>query len=287
MKIKITADSTCDLPPSILQDMNITLVPLHILVGDDSYSDGVDITPEEIFRHVEEGRTCKTAAVNIWEYEQVFAQYSSQYEAVIHLNLGSHFSSSYQNAVAAAGNFANVFVIDTRNLSSGSGHLVYEAALLAQRGLPAKEIVAKVTEMIPLINASFVIDSLDYLHKGGRCSGLEAFGANLLQIKPCIEVIDGRMTVGKKYRGKLEHCLLRYIKDRLDGRQDIDYSRIFITHAACPADIVEKVREAIRTYASFTEIIESSAGCTISTHCGPKTLGILYKQKPGTKKSLA
>ncbi|NLM46624.1 MAG: DegV family protein [Firmicutes bacterium] len=287
MQIKITADSTCDLQPSFLQSMDITLVPLHILVGDDSYRDGVDISPQEIFRHVEAGKTCKTAAVNVWEYEQIFAQYAQKYEAVIHLSLGSKFSSSYQNALSAAKNFSNVFVIDTQNLSSGSGHLVYEAALLAQEGLPAEEIVAKVTAMIPLVNASFIIDRLDYLHKGGRCSGLEAFGASLLQIKPCIEVINGKMTVGKKYRGKLEHCLLRYVKDRLEGREDIDYSRIFITHAACPAEIVEKVREAIRTYAPFIEIIESFAGCTVSTHCGPKTLGILYKQKPGFPKSLA
>lgn len=284
MKIKITADSTCDLLPSLLQSMDITLVPLHILVGDDAFRDGVDITPAEIFHYVDqEGKTCKTAAVNIWEYEQIFAQFAPQYEAVIHLSLGSAFSSSCQNAMAAAQNFPNVFVIDTQNLSSGSGQLVYEAALAAQAGLSAEEIITGITAMVPLVNASFIIDRLDYLHKGGRCSGLEAFGANLLQIKPCIEVVNGKMTVGKKYRGKLEHCLLRYVKDRLDGRQDLDYSRIFITHTMCPAATVEKVRETIRSCAPFAEIIESQAGCTVSSHCGPKTLGILYKQKPGTK----
>jgi len=282
--IKITADSTCDLSPSFLESNNITLVPLYVLLGERSYRDGVDIMPDEIFTYVEKNKAlAKTAAVNVHDYAKIFAELSPQYEAVIHISLGSAFSSSHQNAKLAAQEFPNVYVIDSGNLSSGSGHLVYEAAQMAAQKLEPQEICQKLEELVPKIDASFVIDRLDYLHKGGRCSGLEAFGANLLRIKPCIEVIDGKMTVGKKYRGSFENCLKKYVKDRLTSQIDIDYSRIFITHTVRSPEIVAMVRELIQEYADFAEIIETDAGCTISSHCGPNTLGILYKRK--SKKS--
>lgn len=278
--IKITADSTCDLSPGILEAMNITLVPLHVLVDDKVFQDGVDITPAEIFRYVgEEGKTCKTAAVNTYEYEGFFAELSPEYEAVIHISISSDFSSCYQNAVLAAQGFANVYVVDSRNLSTGSGQLVYDAALMAKKGIPAEEICHNLEASIPKVDASFVIDRLDYLRRGGRCSGVEAIGATLLRIKPSIEVIDGKMKVGKKYRGSFDRCLEQYVKDKLSGRQDLDESRVFITHAMCSENTVAKVKEAVRRYADFEEIIETTAGCTISSHCGPNTLGILFKCK--------
>ncbi|MGA8943798.1 MAG: DegV family protein [Thermoactinomyces sp.] len=278
--IKITADSTCDLSSEILSTMEITLVPLHVLIDDKVYRDGVDITPEELFRCVgEEGKTCKTAAVNVYEYEKLFSELSPKHEAVIHVSISSDFSSSYQNAVLAAQNFSNVYVVDSRNLSTGSGHIVHDAALMAREGLPAEEIIRRLEESIPKVDASFVIDRLDYLHRGGRCSGLEAIGAALLRIKPSIEVIDGKMKVGKKYRGNLDRCLENYVKDKLSDRQDLDKSRIFITHSMCSEQTVAKVKEAVRRYADFEEIIETTAGCTISCHCGPNTLGILFKRK--------
>ena len=277
--IKITADSTCDLSKEIVESMGITLVPLYIIVGDKSFGDGVDITPEDIFRYVDkEGKTCKTAAVSTYEYMNTFSELLTKYQAVIHISLGSEFSSSYQNAAAAAKNLKNVYVIDSRNLSTGSGHLVYDAALMARDGQEPEEICRRLEETIPRIDASFVIDQLDYLRNGGRCSGLEAVGAKLLQIKPCIEVVDGKMTVGKKYRGSFDRCIKNYIKDRLSGNKNIDHSRIFITHSACSAQTVEEVRQAISQYAHFDEIIVTAAGCTISSHCGPNTLGILYKR---------
>jgi DegV family protein with EDD domain len=277
--IKVTADSTCDLSPKILREMNITLVPLHILTGEKTYSDGVDITPSDIFRYVEEGKTCKTSAVNLYEYACFFKELSAKYEAVIHINISSEFSSCFQNAALAAQKFANVYVVDSRNLSTGSGHIVYEAALMANSGLKAQEICDRLEMLVPKVDASFLIDSLDYLKKGGRCSGLEAVGAKLLQLKPCIEVIDGKMKVGKKYRGSFDHCLESYVKDRLANKEVIDYSRIFITHPMCSVQTVEKVKEVIRSCADFEEIIETRAGCTISSHCGPITLGILFKRK--------
>ena len=280
MMIKITADSTCDLSPEILDRLDIALTPLHVLIDEENFRDGADITPQDIFRHVgEKNRTCTTAAINTYEYEAFFSQFANQYEAVIHINLGSGFSSCHQNAKIAAQSFGNVHVIDSQNLSTGSGHLVYEAALLARDGHAAPTIVEKVEALIPKINASFVIDRMDYLKKGGRCSSMEAFGATLLKIKPSIEVTHGKMTVGKKYRGNFESCLEKYIKDRLQHDDKIDKSRVFITHSMCAPEIVGKVRSWITQFTDFEEVIETSAGCTISAHCGPNTLGILYKAK--------
>jgi len=281
--IKIMADSTCDLSPQMLEAYDITLVPLHIMVdGGEDYTDGVNITPLQVVNYVEnENRLCKTAAVNVFEYQELFDQYASKYDAVIHISLGSQFSSCYQNAKLAATNFSNVYVIDSQNLSTGQGHIVYAAVKMAKQGLSAPEICAQLQELVPKVDASFVIDSLEYLHKGGRCSGLEAFGARLLSIKPCIEVVNGKMIVGKKYRGSFERCLEQYVKERLANNDDIDYSTIFITHSPLSDSerVVEKVREIIQTYANFEEIIVTNAGCTITCHCGPNTLGILYLRK--------
>ena len=284
--IKITADSTCDLSPEILNDYNITLMPIITLVDDKEFRDGLDITPEEIFRYVdEEGKTCRTTAINSFEYERFFAQFSSQYTALIHICIGSGFSSCYQNATIAAQNFSNVYVVDSANLSSGSGHIVLDAAQMAKNDMEVQEILSRLEDTIPKVDASFVIDRLDYLDRGGRCSGLEAFGARLLNIKPSIEVIDGKMKVGKKYRGSFERCLENYVRDKLTDRQeDIDYSRIFITHSPCDQATVQKVKEAVQRYGNFKEIIETNAGCTVSCHCGPNTLGILFKRlSPKTK----
>ena len=278
--IKITADSTCDLSAEIVDDLNITLVPLLVLIGDEAFRDGVDIKPADIFKYVEEeGKTCKTAAVNTYEYECFFDGLSPKYEAVIHICIGSSFSSCYQNATLAADSFKNIYVIDSQNLSSGSGHIVYEAACMAKAGASVEEICRNLTELIPRVDASFVIDRMDYLYKGGRCSGFEMIGAKILNIKPCIEVTNGKMTVGKKYKGSFDHCLEQYIRDRLYVKQNIDYSRVFITHPMCSAQTIERVKDTILRYAHFDEIIETPAGCTVSSHCGPNTLGILFKRR--------
>lgn len=278
--IKITADSTCDLSKEILEKFNISLLPLHVLVNDEDFRDGVDITPLDIFKYVgEQGKSCRTAAINTFEYESFFEEHASQNNAVIHICLGSEFSSSCQNAKIAAEKFDNVYVIDSENLSTGSGHIVYEAALLAQQGLSAEEICKKLEELIPKVDASFVIDKMDYLRKGGRCTGLEALGATLLRIKPSIEVVDGKMIVGKKYRGNFDRCLENYVKDRLQNNDNVDPTRIFITHSHCSKETVDKVRALVEEFGNFEEIIETTAGCTVSTHCGPNTLGILYRRK--------
>ncbi|SDN23213.1 DegV family protein [Acetanaerobacterium elongatum] len=278
--IKISADSTCDLSPELVKALDITITPLGIVVGGENFHDGVDIFPSDIFRYVDkENKTCKTAAVNVYEYQQVFKRLSSQYEAVIHICISADFSSCFQNASVAAQDFDNVYVVDSRNLSTGSGHVVFDAALMAREGLAPEEIVRRLQALVPKVEASFVIDRLEYLHKGGRCSTVAKLGANLLQLKPCIEVINGKMTVGKKYRGRFDTCLEAYVKDRLCDRTDIDYSRLFITHPQCTPETVALVKRTVEQYAHFDEVYETNAGCTVSNHCGPFTLGILFKRK--------
>lgn len=277
--IKITADSTCDLSPELLAEYDITLAPLHVLINDEDFLDGVNITPKDIFQYVGvENKTCSTAAINTYEYEQFFKQYSEEFDAIIHISLGVQFSSCHQNAQLAAQEFNNIFVIDSQNLSTGSGHLVIEAAELAKKGLRAEQIVAQITALASQVEASFVIDKMDYLKRGGRCSSIEAFGATLLKIKPSIEVLDRKMEVGKKYRGNFKGCLEKYVKDRLENRSDIDTSCIFITHSECSEDIIELVKSLVSEYVQFDKVYITKAGCTVSTHCGPNTLGILFKR---------
>ena len=277
MSIKITSDSTSDLSPTLLEQYDITVLPRYVTMGEQTCQDGVDARPEDLFAYVERtGSLPTTAAVNVADYHDCFAQFSPRHEAVIHITISSDFSSCYQNACVAAEGFSNVYVVDSRNLSTGHGLVVLEAALAAQRGEQPEAIVAHLNEVAGQVEASFVVDKLDYLVKGGRCSSAAALGANLLKLKPCIEVVDGRMKVGKKYRGNYDKVLLQYVRERLDGRDDLALDRIFVTHTPCRPETVEAVKAEIQTYAPFSEIIETTAGCTISSHCGPNTLGILF-----------
>lgn len=277
MAIKITSDSTCDLTPALLDQYDITLLPLYVTTGDLTRRDGVDVTPADLFAYVAEtGKLPSTAAVNVADYQACFAQLSPKYDAVIHITISADFSSCFQNATIAAQDFGNVYVVDSRNLSTGHGHVVLEAALAARRGLSAPEIVAYLKDLAGRVEASFVVDKLDYLVKGGRCSSAVALGANLLQLKPCIEVVDGKMRVGKKYRGSFEKALLNYVTDRLRDRQDLCLDRVFITHTPTPRQTVDAVKETVGSLAPFHDIIETDAGSTIACHCGPNTLGVLF-----------
>lgn len=277
MKIKITADSTCDLSKELVEECQIEILPLYVVKNGASYQDGLEITPQDIFDFVAQGNDpCKTAAVSVADYTACFARLSPQYDAVIHINISAEFSSCYQNACLAAQQFPNVYAVDSRNLSTGSGHVVLEAVRMADLGLSAPEIVRRLQDLAGRIEASFVIDSLEYLYKGGRCSSLAALGANLLHLKPCIEVVDGQMKVGKKYRGSFEKCLLSYVEERLKDRKDLLEERIFVTHTPCDPKTVEAVKENVKRFGRFSQILETEAGCTVSSHCGPNTLGILF-----------
>ena len=280
MKIRITSDSTCDLSKELVEKHNIKITPLSITYGAESYKDGVDITPDDMFKRVEAGGGIgSTAAVNVQEYVDVFSDILREYDAIIHFTISSDMSSCYQNACIAAESFKNVFVIDSLNLSTGIGHLVLNAAELAAEEMPAEEIYKLLIKKREKLDVSFVLSTLEYLSKGGRCSSVAAFGANLLKIRPCIEVKNGKMGVGKKYRGNFEKCLMQYIQDKLEDPATLDTKRIFVTDSGVTEETWLAVKAAILDIAPFDEIIHTRAGCTVSNHCGPGTLGILFFRK--------
>ncbi|MBR6694826.1 MAG: DegV family protein [Oscillospiraceae bacterium] len=280
MNIKITADSTCDLSLEIIERYNIDILPLYVVENEKSLRDGIDVSPEDIFDFVEKtGGSVSTSAVNTNDYINYFTKIKKNCDAIIHINISSEFSSCYQNALIAAETVGNVYPVDSRNLSTGSGHIVVEAAEMAESGASPEEIVSAMKELTKKVEASFFIEKLDYLRRGGRCSALTALGANLLSLHPCIEVKDGKMGVGKKYRGNMKKVAEQYVRDRLEGRTDIQTDRIFVTHSPSDRELVEFVKAEIPKYMKFDEIIETDAGCTVSSHCGPNTIGILFKRK--------
>lgn len=280
MNIKIIADSTCDLSKELLQKHNISIVPLTVVKNEEAFKDGLTITPDDIFAHVAAGGAlCSTSAVSVGEYIDYFETYAKEYDGIIHITIGSGFSATYQNACLAAAEFDNVRIVDSHNLSTGQGLVVLKACELAQSATDLDELKAQLDAFTDKVEASFVVDKLDYLVKGGRCSSAAALGANLLNLKPCIEVRNGKMTVGKKYRGNYAKCLANYVKDRLDGREDLDPETVFITKTQVSADAYAVAKESVSTYGAFRKVYETTAGCTISCHCGPGTLGILFVRK--------
>ncbi len=280
MKIKILSDSTCDLSAELLERYNISLAHLTVVKGDEQFTDGIDITPEDIFAHVAAGGAlCSTSAYSIGQYEDLFSKYAGEYDGVIHINISSGFSSCYQNACIAAENFPNVRVIDSRNLSTGQGHVVLYAARQSEKATDLDALAEDIRTFTGKVEASFLLDRLDYMVKGGRCSMVAALGANLLNLKPCIEVKDGKMVVVKKYRGNYAKCLANYVKDRLSSREDIDRTELFLTHTPVTVECLTAVNNAIDEHGHFQTVYETVAGSTVTCHCGPGTLGILFVRK--------
>ncbi len=280
MKIKIMSDSTCDLSKELIDKYDITIVPLTVIKNGEPFSDGVNITPADIFAHVANGgNLCSTTAMNVGEYTEYFSKFSPEYDGVIHINISAEFSSSYQNACLAAEEFDNVRVVDSRNLSTGQGLVVLKACELAQTCTSLDELKAELDAFTPRVEASFLLDQLAYMVKGGRCSSVVALGANLLNLKPCIEVKNGKMAVVKKYRGNYAKCLASYVKDRLSGRDDLDRGTLFVTRTPVTDECLKAVKDAVNEYADFDNIYWTEAGCTVSCHCGPNTLGVLFVRK--------
>lgn len=278
-KVLLTADSTCDLSAEIKERFHVITKPLHIVLEEKNYDDGVNLTPDDIYRTYHEKKVLpKTAAVNAVEFTDFFTPYLEQGYEIVHINLGSGLSVTHTNCRMAAAELDGVYVVDSCNLSTGSGLLVLEAAERIAAGMPAEQVAREVQELVSKVNASFVLDTLEFLHKGGRCSALAMMGANLLQLKPCIEVdnTSGKMGVGKKYRGSLDKCLQQYVQDKLDGRADIRTNRVFITHSGISEERIAMVKAEVEKYQTFDEILITRAGCTISSHCGPNTLGVLF-----------
>jgi len=279
-KIILSADSTCDLSLPLKEKYSVSYYPFHIVLGDKSYADNVDITADEIYRAWWDKKLLpKTAAINIAEYQEYFKQFTDQGFEVIHLNLGGALSSSAENARLAAESLPGVYTVNSKNLSTGIGHLVMRAGdMIAAGELSAAEIADKLREITGKVHVSFILDTLEFMHAGGRCSAVAMFGANLLKLKPCIEVdnTSGAMSVGKKYRGALGSVLEQYVKDQLTRYENIDTSRIFITNSGISPSYVDIVRRSVEGVMHFDEIYETRASCTISCHCGPNCIGILF-----------
>ena len=280
MNIKICTDSTCDLSREQIESNNITVSPLYVIKEGETFRDGVDLQAPDVVQHVlDGGNLCSTSAVNMGDYEDLFAEFSPKYDAVIEITLGSDFSSCYQNARNAAEAYSNVYVVDSKNLSTGEGLVVMEAVRLAKSGMDAEAIVKELEAVRDKVEASFIMERLDFMKKGGRCSTLALLGANILKIKPCIKVKNGKMGLAEKYRGSYSKCLEDYVKERLDGRDDIRTDLIFITCSPTEEKYVDQAEELIKKYKQFDNIVRTNAGCTVSCHCGPNTLGVLFIAK--------
>lgn len=281
--IVITADSTCDLSPELIRDYHIIVTPLHVMMGEETFTDGVDLSAAQIFDYVSQsGVLPKTSAVSISEYAAVFRPLVESGKTVIHVNIGGKFSSTGQNAVIAAEEVGKdkVFIVDSENLSTGSGHVVLQITDMIQQGLSAREIVEKIQDLLPRIDASFILGNLEYMRKGGRCSAVAALGANLLNLKACIEVKNGVMGVGKKYRGNLEDVLRKYTDDRLSqGPDAYEKKRVFVTSTCTDPEIPNMVRDYIVAKNIFEQVIITTAGSTVTSHCGKNTLGVLFIRK--------
>ena len=278
--IKIISDSTADLPKELIEKYDIQVLPLCVTLGEKTYKDGEEISAKDIFKFYEETKGLpKTSAVSVLEYTEAFTYWTGKGYDVIHFTISSTMSACYQNACIAAVELGHVWSIDSENLSSGIGLLVVLAAELAAKGESAEAIYKHIEEAKKRVDASFILNQLEFLHKGGRCSGVAALGANLLKLKPCIEVHEGKMKVGKKYRGAYEKCALEYVRDRLDGNTNIESDIIFITWTGVDAHLLKEVEKEIKKHHKFHTIVVNEAGSTITGHCGPGTFGILYFRK--------
>ena len=279
-KVIIASDSTTDLSPELIEKYGIKILPMGVTVGDKDYTDGVDINPDMIYENYEKtGKLPKTAAINIAQFEEFFEENTKDGASVVIFTISAEMSSTLSNARLAAEDFENVYVVDTRNLSTGGGLLLLTAAEMAEQGKSAKEIADECTRLADYVDASFVIDSLEFLYKGGRCSAVAKVGATVLGLKPCIAVKGGTMGVGKKYRGKFGVVLPQYISDRMGDASDVYLDKVFVTHAGCDMDIVNMCVAKVKEIAPEANVMITRAGCTVSSHCGRNTLGVLFIRK--------
>ncbi len=277
MAIQITSDSTCDLG-HLVAERNIGILPLTVTLGEKLYRDGVDITPEDIFNFVSEtGVLPKTSAPSIGEYEEFFGKYVEKGDEVIHFNISAKSSGSHNMAKQAAESFGGkVRVIDSMALSSGQGLLVMKAADMRDNGCSADAIEEAINSIKLRVNTSFVPDRLDYLYKGGRCSKMEMFGANVLKIHPLIQMEDGKLVPGKKYRGKMSFLIKQYVEDLRAMYPKYEKTRCFVTHSSADRALVDAAIAKVKELFDFDEIIETVAGSIITSHCGKGTLGVLF-----------
>ena len=284
-KILLSSDGTCDMTEELKERYKVSCYPYHILLEGEDYLDNVTIHPSEIFQAYYDRKVLpQTTAINTYEYVEYFENLFNETgcDSIIHFNLGSALSSSYNNCKIAVQKVPNVYAIDSCNLSTGTALLVIKAAEMIEQGLSAEEIVENINNMIDKVHSSFILDTLKFIQAGGRCSSVAAISASMLQIKPQIIVDnkDGSMGMGKKYRGKFRKVLEKYVEDNLASYDDIDTSRIFITYSSLDdLSIVDDVKEAVEKSVKFDEVFVTTASSTVSCHCGPNCLGILFMTK--------
>ncbi len=281
-KIVITADSTCDLSAAMQAQFDFKIIPLYVNLGDESFKDGLEINPDQIYAYVEQNKQLpKTAAASIPDYMEFFSQYTKEGYDVVHFNISSTMSVTHQNARMAAEEAegeGKVYVIDSANLSTGTGLLMLDAYDLKKEGRSAEEIYNEIQKRIPLVRASFVVDQLDYLKMGGRCSSVAALGATMLKLHPRIFVADGKMGAGEKYRGSIEGVMVQYAKAMLNQNADkINKKRCFVTYTKTDPATVQKVKAVVEESGLFETVYETVAGCVVTSHCGPGTLGVLFE----------
>lgn len=278
--IKIISDSTCDLSKDLIEKYDIAILPLHIHLGEDEYQDGVTITPNEIYTWADSNNTTpKTSAASMFEVIDLFEPYIKNGDEIISFSIASGMSANNNVMRLAAEDLEaedKIHVIDSANLSTGIGLLVIEAAIMAKEGKSAKEIVERIEALKPLVSASFVVDTLTYLHRGGRCSSVAALAGGALKLHPKIVVENGKMGVNKKYRGKMNSVILSYAKELEEDLKNAKKDRVFITHSGCDESIISNVHAYLESLDKFDEILVTRAGGVISSHCGPGTLGVLF-----------
>ena len=278
MKVKISADSTADLSPELLEKYNVATMPLHVSLGETDYLDGVTICPQDIYDYYAQNKKLpKSGACSVEEYSEFFGGLLEEgNDAIVHFCLSAEMSASFQNAEIAAKELANVYVVDSRQLSTGIGLLVLDACDAAAKGFSAQQIYDRAMERRDASKSSFIVDTLEFLYKGGRCSALAYLGANLLSIKPCLEVKDGVIGVESKPMGRYRRCVTKYCENIRRKITNPDPTRVFVTHTKMDEGIAEEVIATVKSWGIFDEVLETTAGCTVTTHCGANTIGILY-----------
>ena len=281
--VKIISDSTCDLSPELLARYEIDILPLHILLGDQEFEDGKNITPDQIYAWSDANKTTpKTSAPAMADAIELFRPYVTAGREIVCFSISSSMSTSgnvMRLAAEELGASGQITVIDSANLSTGIGLLVVEAAIMEKKNRTASEIVSEIEKLKPNVRASFVVDTLTYLYRGGRCNAVAAMAGGVLKLHPKIVVEDGAMNASKKYRGKIASVILSYVKDMEKDLKNARQERVFITHSGCDREIVETVRTYLKNLGIFEEILETRAGGVVSSHCGPGTLGVLYISK--------
>ena len=280
MSVQIIADSTCDLSKDLLEKYDISVLPLHIVLGDKEYKDGLEISPDEIYEWSNTNKEApKTSAAAISDTIDIYSKYLKSYDEIICFSISGQMSTTVNVMRMAAEELDSedkIHIIDSENLSTGGGLLVIEAAIMAKEGKSGIEIIESINELKPFVRASFIVDTLTFLHRGGRCSGVAALAGGALKLHPKIVVENGGMKPDKKYRGKMNSAILSYVKDLEPQIKNAKNDRVFITHSGCEEEIIQSVRQYLSELGHFEEILITRAGGVISSHCGPGTLGVLF-----------